>query len=83
MESLRINTFYDDTKDELRRRLERTEEPEHRRTLEHKIEASEVERERKLADAGAKHHLRVALSLLNAAIISQPKVSGRVQLQNR
>lgn len=83
MESLRINTFYDDTKDELRRRLERTEEPERRRTLEHKIEASEVERKRKLADAGAKHHLRVALSLLNAAIVSQPKVSGRVQLQNR
>ena len=83
MEGLRINAFYEDTGEELRRRLQRTEEPERRRILEQKIEASEAERQRKLADAAAKHHLRVGLTLLNAAVITQPKVRGRVQVQNR
>lgn len=83
MESVRINTFYDDTREELRRRSDRTEEAERRKTLEQKMEASEAERERKLADVSAKHHLRVSLTLLNAAVITQPKVRGRVQVQNR
>lgn len=83
MEELRINSFYDDTRSELERRLERTEDPERKKTLQRKIEACEAERAAKLADVAAKHRLRVTVTPLNAAVITQPKVRGRLKVENR
>ncbi len=83
MEKLRVSSFYDDTRHELQRRLARTEDPERRATLERKIEACEVESGAKLADVEAKHRLRLQVSPVNSAIITQPKVRGRVKVENR
>ncbi|MDO8670651.1 MAG: hypothetical protein Q7O66_04380 [Dehalococcoidia bacterium] len=83
LENLRINTFYDDTIEELKRRAGRADSDERRQAIEGKIEASDLERRSKIADIAAKHKLRVVFSLLNAAIITQPKVRSKVRVENR
>ncbi|MBI4321121.1 MAG: hypothetical protein HY675_21740 [Chloroflexi bacterium] len=83
MENLRINAFYDDTERELRRRLERAEADQRGETIRRKIEAASLERQRKLADIAAKHQLRVVFALLNAAVVTQPKVRSTVKVENR
>ena len=84
LENLRINTFYGDTEAELKRRAARADATEERReTIQRKIEASNLERQRKLADIAAKHRLRVVFTLLNAAVITQPKVRSTVRVENR
>ncbi|MGH2459316.1 MAG: hypothetical protein ACRDIY_10675 [Chloroflexota bacterium] len=83
LEQLRIDAFYDDSEAELRRRLQRADTDERRRTIESKIAANRSDRAHKLADIREKHRLRVAARLINAAFISQPKVRTRVRVENR
>ena len=83
MERLRIEAFYDDTEAELRRRLARVEIDERRGSIELKLEANRLDREHKLADIAARHRLRVVVTPLSAAYITQPKVRMRLAIENR
>ncbi|MBI2865386.1 MAG: hypothetical protein HYX94_12605 [Chloroflexi bacterium] len=83
LENLRINTFYDDTIEELKRRADRADTDERRLSIEQKIEAGDLERRSKIADIVAKHKLRVVFTLLNAAVVTQPKVRSKVRVDNR
>lgn len=83
MERARIGAFYDDTEAELRKRLARAETDERRESIELKLEANQLDRERKLADIVAKHRLRVVVTPLSAAFITQPKVRTHVKIENR
>lgn len=83
LERARIDAFFDDTEAELRRRQARTEDPARRQGIQDKIEAARLDRERKYADLAAKHKLRVVVKLLNAAIITQPKVRTFLTIENR
>ena len=53
-----------------------------RPTLE-KLAFAHAERERKLADVEAKYRLRIHLELINTVLISQPKITLRVRVENR
>jgi len=79
----RLQTFYDDTEADLRRRLARTEDEGRRRSLEEKLAFAQADREHKLADARAKYRLRLVLDLINVALISQPKLALVVRIENR
>jgi len=83
LERARIDAFFDDTEAELRRREARTEDPARREAIQSKLEAARLDRERKYADLAAKHKLRVVVKLLNAAIITQPKVRTMLTAENR
>ena len=83
MERQRINTFYDDTEAELRKRLARAETDDRRRSIEAKLEANRLDREHKLADIAARYRLRVVATLLSAALMTQPKVRTHVRIENR
>ncbi len=84
LDQARLNDFYNETRKELERRLRRAEgDEERRRSIEEKLAFTEMERERKLTDIEAKHRLRVVLELINAALISLPKLVTRVQVANR
>ena len=83
LERARIDAFFDDTEAELRRREARTEDPARRQGIQDKIAAARLDRERKHADLAAKHRLRVVVKLLNAAIITQPKVRTFLTVENR
>jgi len=79
----RLAAFYDQNEADLRRRLERTEDPARRHTLEEKLIAMQKDREAKKADVEAKYRLRVVLDLVNVAVIAQPKLAMPVQVGNR
>ena len=79
----RLQTFYDDTEADLRRRLDRTEDEGRRGSLEEKLAFAQADREHKLADARGKYRLRLVLDLINVALISQPKLALAVRIENR
>lgn len=83
VERARVTAFYDDTEAELLRRMSRADSDDRRRALQAKLEACRLERGRKLADIVAKYRLRVVFKLLNAAVITQPKVRTRLKVENR
>ena len=79
----RLQTFYDETEADLRRRLAHTEDERRRRSLEEKLAFAQADREAKLADIRAKYRLRLVLELINVALISQPKLALTVRMENR
>jgi len=79
----RLQTYYDDTEADLRRRLDRTGDESRRRSLEEKLDFAQADREHKLADARAKYRLRLLLDPINVALISQPKLSLALWIENR
>ena len=83
LERSRIEAFFGDTNEELARRLHRADADERRQSIESKIEANRLERDRKVADVAAKYRLRVIFHLLNAAFITQPKIRTMLTVENR
>jgi hypothetical protein len=83
LERRRIEAFFGDTDEELARRLHRADADERRQSIESKISANRLERDRKLADVAAKLRLRVIFHLLNAAFITQPKIQTMLKVENR
>ncbi|UCC62693.1 MAG: DEAD/DEAH box helicase, partial [Anaerolineae bacterium] len=79
----RLTEYYDGLSDDLRRRIARASDDERRSTLADQLEALQVEREAKLADVEAKHHLRVEATLVNLMVITQPKMLLPVQIGDR
>jgi len=79
----RLQSFYDDTEADLRRRLARTEDTGRRGSLEEKLAFAQADREHKLADVRAKYRLRLVLDLINVALITQPKLALAARVENR
>ena len=85
LDRARLEDYYDSLEHDLKQRLARTEttEVERRRNAESKLEALAAERSAKLADALARHQIRVELDLINMLLIVQPKVVLPVTIANR
>ena len=83
LDRARLEAFYDDTAADLERQLARTEDEARRKSLEEKLAFAHLERERKLADVEAKYQLRIHLELINAVLISQPKIALQARVENR
>jgi len=83
LDRARLEAFYDDTAADLERRLARTEDETRQASLEEKLAFTHAERERKLADVEAKYQLRINLELINTVLISQPKITLQVSVENR
>jgi hypothetical protein len=79
----RLQAFYDDTEANLRRRLERTDDPEQQQRINEKLAFARSDREHKITDARAKYQLRLVLELINAELISQPKLALIARVENR
>jgi len=82
LDRARLEQYYDDMQQDLKRRLERADE-DRRKALEDKLIAVQAEREAKLADAEAKYRLRVELELLNLLVIVQPRLVLPMKIENR
>jgi hypothetical protein len=83
LEQARINVFFDDTEEELTRRLNRAETEERRNSIAAKLEVNRLDRLRKLADLEAKNRLQVIVRLINAAIVTQPKIRTLLSVESR
>ncbi|MCC7352589.1 MAG: hypothetical protein IT330_02440 [Anaerolineae bacterium] len=83
LDQARLVAFYDEMETDLQRRLARTEDPAQRAVLEQKMTFARNDRESKLADVAAKYRLRLALELINTAVIAQPKLALPAQVENR
>jgi hypothetical protein len=79
----RLNAFYDETERDLERRISRSQDETRIENLRSKLAFAQADRGRKLADVQEKYRLRVNVELLNAALVVQPKVALRVQVENR
>jgi hypothetical protein len=79
----RLQAFYDDTESDLQRRLERSDDPDQQQRINEKLAFARSDREHKIADARAKYQLRLVLELVNAELISQPKLALAVRVENR
>ena len=88
VEEARARSYFEENEADLRRRLERaqasadtTPEVAHRAAaLAQKLAANQAEWERRQADIAAKHRLMVRFTLLNAGLITQPKLVARVRV---
>ena len=83
LDTARLQAFYDDTEADLQRRLDRTEDEVRQRSLKEKMAFAQADREHKLADARDKYRLRLVPDLINAALISQPKLALAARIENR
>ncbi len=85
LDRARLEEYYDSLARDLRQRLARSEEDdaERRSSLNAKLEALNAERQVKLADAQARHRIRLELELINVLLILQPKVLLPVSIANR
>jgi hypothetical protein len=79
----RLQAFYDDTEANLRRRLERTDDLDQQQRINEKLAFARSDREHKISDAQAKYQLRLVLELINAELISQPKLALTARVENR
>jgi hypothetical protein len=82
LDQARLEQYYADLQTDLERRLSRATE-DRRPALADKLAAVQVERQNKLLDAQAKYELRLTLELINLSVISQPKITLPVQIENR
>ncbi len=82
LDQARLEQYYADLQTDLERRLNRAAE-DRRPALADKLTAVQVERQNKLLDAQAKYELSLTLELINLAVISQPKITLPVQIENR
>jgi len=98
LDRARLEQYYDDMQQDLKRRLERADDDpsttlrrdsgqgsgqSRRKALEDKLVAVQTEREAKLADAEAKYRLRVELELINLLIVTQPHLVLPMNVVNR
>jgi hypothetical protein len=81
----RIEEYYDDLANDLRRRRTRLAETEAERSqsLDDKLAVLEAERRAKAEDVRGRYSLRVDLELVNVLLIVQPKVTLSVSIGNR
>lgn len=82
LDRARLEQYYDDLVQDLKRRLQRAES-DRQAGLQDKIAAAQAERGLKLADAEARYRLRIDLELITAELVTQPKLELRVQIENR
>lgn len=83
LDRARLTQYYGDITHDLERRIARASDQYRRDALEEKLIAAQAEREVKLADAEAKHRLRVELQLINLLVIAQPKLLLPLRVENR
>ncbi len=81
----RIEEYYDDLANDLRRRKARLDAADiaRRQDIDAKLAILETERGTKAADVRGRYGLRVELELVNTLIITQPKVTVPVSISNR
>lgn len=79
----RINTYYDDLKEETERRMERASDPGRLDGLRRRLQAYEVERQRRRKELEEKHSLRLNVRLTSAELYIQPKVVNGVHVSHR
>jgi hypothetical protein len=82
LDEARLNEYYDEIEQDLQQRL-RTATPDRRASLESKLASAREERSFKLTDVAARYRLYLDLTLINVMIITQPKLSLTVGLENR
>jgi hypothetical protein len=82
LDRARLDAYYADLERDLERRLKRADD-ERQANLESKLIATRADHAAKLADVEAKYRLRVELDLINLALISQPKITLPVRIENR
>ena len=82
LDEARLNEYYDEIERDLKRRLT-TASFDRRASLEDKLETVSAERSSKLTDVAERYQMRVNLTLLNLAIIQQPKLIMPVGIENR
>ena len=80
VEFLRIDSYYEQVAQELRRRQEREDDEKKARALEAKRTAADEEKVRKLRELGLKYRLRPRARLMSARILAQPKSFYKVQV---
>jgi hypothetical protein len=83
LDRARLTQYYDDIERDLERRRDRTADEGRRASIQDKLEAAQVERQAKLADAEAKYRLRVELQLLNLLVVTVPKLALQVEIKHR
>jgi hypothetical protein len=79
----RIETYYNDLREESERRLERSGDPDRADALRHRIQTYEVERERRKKELEDKYSLRLQARLTGAALYAQPKIVNAVRVTHR
>jgi hypothetical protein len=82
LDEARLNTYYDDIEQDLRKRMG-SASAGRRESLEEKLAAVASDREAKLADVVERYQVRLELTLLNLLIIAQPKLILPMGIQNR
>jgi hypothetical protein len=82
LDRARLEQYYDDMAEDLKRRLQRAE-GDRRAALQDKIASVQGERQVKLADAEARYRLRTDLELVTVQVVAQPKLMLPVQIENR
>jgi hypothetical protein len=82
LDEARLNEYYDEIEQDLQQRL-RSATPERRASLESKLASTREERAFKLTDVAERYRLYLDLTLINVMIVTQPKLSLTVGLENR
>jgi hypothetical protein len=83
LDRARLDAYYADLERDVERRQARASGEARRSSLEGKLAATRADHAAKLADAEAKHRLRLELDLLNLAVIAQPKLIFAMRAENR
>src|SRR5579859_1160056 len=83
LDRARLDDYYEDLERDQERRLARASDEARRGGLEDKLAATRADHAAKLADAEAKHRLRLELELINLAVIAQPKLTLAMRAENR
>ncbi len=79
----RIDAYYNDLQEETGRRVERSGDPDRADALRHRIQAYEVERERRKKELEDKYSLRLQVRLTSAVLYVQPKIVHFVRVTHR
>ena len=79
-EASRIAAYYDQTARDLERRLARADDEKKRESIASKIDATRIERERKLRELGETYRLRIRARLANARLLYQQKSYYKIHL---
>jgi hypothetical protein len=82
LDEARLNEYYDEIEQDLQQRL-RSASPDRRGSLESKLASTREERTFKLADVADRYRLYLDLTLINVMVITHPKLSLTVGLENR
>ncbi len=79
----RIDAYYDDLKEEAERRIERSGDTDRTDALRNRLQAYEVERERRRKELEDKYSLRLHTRLTSAVLYVQPKVVHFARVTHR